>query len=168
VTGHRARVDAVPDPRDIPGDFPHRVQVPVRLADTDAFAHVNNATYLTYFEIGRLEYLAAAERHPVPIPTLGGRRSYILAEARVTFRSQAAYGETLTLETRVGRVGRTSLTMEHRITTPHPVDPGGRARLVAVGETILVRFDYDLQGPVRFEDELVAALERFERRPLRV
>lgn len=166
MTSRPARIEAVHDPRDLSGDFAHRIEVPVRLADTDAFAHVNNATYLTYFEIGRLEYLAAAAGVPVPIPTLGGRRSYILAEARVTFRSQAAYGETLTIETRVTRVGRTSLTMEHRITTPDPA-AGNPARLVAVGETVLVRFDYDQQGPVPFEDELVAAFERFEGRRLR-
>jgi len=167
VTTDRAHIDAVEDPRDLPGDFRHRIKVPVRLADTDAFAHVNNATYLTYFEIGRLEYLAAAAGAPVPIPTLGGRRSYILAEARVTFRSQAAFGDTLPLETRVSRVGRTSLTMEHRITTPDAASGSARARLVAVGETILVRYDYDVQGPLPFEDDLVSLFERFEGRRLR-
>ena len=38
-------------PRDIHGDFAHRHEVQVRLADTDAMGHVNNAHYLTYVEI---------------------------------------------------------------------------------------------------------------------
>jgi acyl-CoA thioester hydrolase len=166
VTVARSRVDARADPRDLPGDFPHRVAVPVRVADTDTFDHVNNATYLTYFEIGRVEYLVAATDAGLPVPAFGARLSYILAEARVTFRSPARYGDILSVETRIARLGRTSLTMDHRITAPD--GQGARlGRLVAVGETVLLRYDYDQAAPVPFETELVAQFERFEGRRLR-
>jgi acyl-CoA thioester hydrolase len=136
------------------------------VADTDTFDHVNNATYLTYFEIGRVEYLVAATGQGLPVPSFGARISYILAEARITFRSPAVFGDVLEVETRVARIGRTSLTMEHRITAPAP---GGEAlaRLVAVGETVLIRYDYDRAAPTPFEPELVAAIEAFEGRQLR-
>jgi acyl-CoA thioester hydrolase len=156
----RRRAPARPDARDLEGDFPHAVVVPVRVADTDTFDHVNNATYLTYFEIGRVEYLVAATGRRLPVPSFGDRRSYILGEARVTFRSPATVGELLTVETRVSQIGRSSLTMEHRITAP--IDGTEDARVVAVGETLLIRYDYDLAAPVPFEDELVTAFERFE------
>jgi len=161
----RRRVAAQPDRRDLAGDFPHAVTVPVRVADTDTFDHVNNATYLTYFEIGRVDYLVAATGRGLPVPGFGERVSYILAEARVTFRSPAVFGELLTIETRISRLGRSSLTMEHRITAP--AERNGDARVVAVGETVLIRYDYDLATAVPFEDELVAAFERFEGTPLR-
>lgn len=56
--------------------------------------------------------------------------------------------------------------MEHRITAPDG-DGDGLARVVAVGDGVLIRYDYDRAAPVPFEDELVHALERFEGRALR-
>ena len=163
----RTRVEAAADPRDLAGDFPHRVEVPVRVADTDTFDHVNNATYLTYFEVGRVEYLVAATGVGLPVPSFGARVSYILAEARVTFRSPARYGDILTVETRIATLGRTSLTMDHRITGPGSAANRSPQVVVAVGETVLIRYDYDQAAPVPFEPELVAQFERFEGRRLR-
>jgi acyl-CoA thioesterase FadM len=51
---HRSRIDVPADSRDIGGDFAHRHAVEVRLSDTDAMGHVNNARYLTYVEIARV------------------------------------------------------------------------------------------------------------------
>lgn len=173
MTTASPRVEVIPDPRDLPGPFVHRIAVPVRVADTDTFDHVNNAVYLTYFEIGRVEYLVAATGKGLPVPAFGGRISFILAEARVTFRSPAIFGEVLTIETRVTRIRRTSLTMDHRITAPAATqDPGAGgpaplARLVAVGETVLIRYDYDKSAPTSFETDLVAAIEAYEAKHLR-
>ena len=160
-------IRVAPDPRDLVGLFRHRVDVPVRVADTDTFDHVNNATYLTYFEIGRVDYLEDATGEGLPVPAFGARVSYILAEARVVFRSPAIYGETLTVETRVSRIGRTSLTMDHRITAPSRGNVSDPGRVVAVGETVLVRYDYDNATATPLEDGLVSAIEAFEGRRLR-
>ena len=162
-----APIQVAPDPRDLGGEFRHRVDVPVRVADTDTFDHVNNAIYLTYFEIGRVEYLEEATGEGLPVPAFGARVSYILAEARVVFRSPAIYGEILTVETRVARIGRTSLTMDHRITAPARDDSTGPSRLVAVGETVLVRYDYESGAPTPLEGGLVSSIEAFEGRTLR-
>ena len=56
----------------------------------------------------------------------------ILADIRLTYRSPAFYGEALTIETRVPRIGRSSFTMEHRLTAP--ASRYGEARLVAVAD----------------------------------
>jgi acyl-CoA thioester hydrolase len=162
-----APIEVAPDPRDLAGPFPHRVDVPVRVADTDTFDHVNNAIYLTYFEIGRVAYLEEATGEGLPVPAFGARVSYILAEARVVFRSPAVYGELLTVETRVARIGRSSLTMDHRITAPAGADGSGPSRLVTVGETVLVRYDYEAGAPTPLEGHLVSAVEAFEGQILR-
>jgi len=39
----------------ITGDFAYEHPIEVRFADTDAFGHVNNAVYLTFFEAARAE-----------------------------------------------------------------------------------------------------------------
>ena len=92
------------DPRDLTGPFSHRVTIEVRFADTDAMGHVNNATYLTYCEIARIKYWTDVTGVPIDHRTAGAE-SLILAEARITYRSPAFYGETVTVETR-GDEGR--------------------------------------------------------------
>ena len=135
----------------------------VRFADTDAMRHVNNAKYLTYCEIARIRYWTDVTGEGFA-PGSEGEESLILAEARITYRAQAFYGETVTIQTRATRIGRTSFTLEHRLTAALP---GDEPRLVAVGESVLVRYDYATQLPTPLSDDLVAALEGFEGRPLR-
>src|SRR6266567_4508835 len=110
----RTRIDVPPDPRDLPGDFAHTHPVEVRLSDTDAMGHVNNASYLTYVEIARVAWYEQVIGRPLPLGVHGAEEGMILAEIRMTYRSQAFHGETLAVETRVDRIGRTSFTMVHR------------------------------------------------------
>ncbi|MBA2719345.1 MAG: acyl-CoA thioesterase [Chloroflexi bacterium] len=106
----RARIPVSdrPDPRDLAGDFGHRHVSQVRFADTDAMGHVNNAVYLTYIESARVAWWAdvtgeAIQREP------GRAEGLILAEADVAFRAPVFHGETVTVETRPTRIGRTSI-----------------------------------------------------------
>ena len=157
---------AVPeDPRDLPGDFAHRHVIEVRFADTDAMGHVNNANYLTYAEIARVAYYERVTGEPLPVRIHGSEEGMILAEIRIAYRSPAFYGETLVVETRVERIGRTSFGMVHRLTAPE--SRHGPARLIAVADSVLVSYDYQAERPIPVPPALVAAIEAFEGRPLR-
>ena len=158
----RSRAVAPADPRDIAGDFAHRHEVEVRLADTDAMGHVNNANYLTYVEIARVAYYEQVTGNALPIGVHGAEEGMILAEIRMTYRSPAFYGETLVVETRVERIGRTSFGMVHRITAPE--SRYGPARLIAVADSTLVSYDYTDECPIPVPDEWRAAMEAFEGR----
>jgi acyl-CoA thioester hydrolase len=162
---HPPPTAASPDPRDLVGPFNHEVEVQVRFADTDAMRHVNNAKYLTYCEIARLRYWTDVTGegfgHEV------GAESLILAEARITYRAQALYGELVTVQTRATRIGRSSFTLEHRLIAGTAGQPNGTRRLVAVSDSVLVRFDYETAAPVPLSPEHIAALEGFEGRRLR-
>ena len=157
---------AVPDdPRDLPGDFACRREVEIRVADTDAMGHVNNAVYLTYLEMARVGYYEAATGRPLPLGVHGAEEGLILADIRVAFRAPAFYGETLVVESRVPRLGRTSFEMEHRITAPSSrLAP---ARLIAVAESVLVTYDYAAARPIALPAWLVEGVERLEGRSLR-
>ncbi len=175
----RARVEVPTDPRDLPGDFPFQRPIEVRFGDTDAMGHVNNAVYLTYLEAARVSYFEAATARdffdvgdvttghlPGTESGVGPRHrwSFILAEARVIYRAPAYFGETLTIETRTCRIGRSSMTMEYRITAPDSrIAP---ARLVAVGDSVMVTYDYTHHRPTPLPAELVEMLESFEGRSL--
>ena len=158
----RSRIDVPTDPRDIEGDFAHRHDVEVRLADTDAMGHVNNARYLTYVEIARVAYYERVTGDALPIGVHGAEEGMILAEIRMTYRSPAFYGETVTIETRVERIGRSSFGMVHRITAPQ--SRYGPARLIAVADSVLVSYDYQKEAPIPVPDAWRSAMEAYEGR----
>jgi acyl-CoA thioester hydrolase len=160
----RSRIDVPHDARDIAGDFAHRHEVDVRLSDTDAMGHVNNARYLTYVEIARVAYYEQVTGNALPIGAHGAEEGMILAEIRMTYRSPAFYGETITVETRVERIGRTSFGMVHRMTAPE--SRYGPARLIAVADSVLVSYDYQQERPIPVPDEWRDAMEAFEGRSL--
>ena len=158
----RSRIEVPEDARDVAGDFAHRHLVEVRLADTDAMGHVNNARYLTYVEIARVAYYEQVTGNALPIGVHGAEEGMILAEIRMTYRSPAFYGETLVVETRVERIGRTSFAMVHRITAPE--SRYGPARLVAVADSTLVSYDYADECPIPVPDDWREAMAAFEGR----
>jgi acyl-CoA thioester hydrolase len=159
----RSRIATPEDARDFPGDFAHRVTIDVRFADTDAMGHVNNAVYLTYCEMARIRYWSDVTGEPV---TLGheGAESLILAEARITYRAPVFHGETVTVETRATHIGRSSFTLEHRLTA---CVPQGAPRLVATSDSVMVRYDYQTDRPAALGPRFVEAIETFEGRRLR-
>jgi acyl-CoA thioester hydrolase len=156
----RQRIETHEDARDLPGDFAHRVAIEVRFADTDAMGHVNNAVYLTYCEMARIRYWTG---EPVAAGHEGAE-SLILAEARITYRAPVFHSETVTVETRATHIGRSSFTLEHRLTA---AAPGGSPRLVATSDSVMVRYDYRTDRPMPLSPEFIDAIETFEGRSLR-
>jgi acyl-CoA thioester hydrolase len=163
MTDYQPRIATAPDPRDRPGPFRHRVTVDVRFADTDAMGHVNNAVYLTYCEMARIRYWTDITGEPVAAGHEGAE-SLILAEARITYRAPVFHTEQVTVETRATHIGTSSFTLEHRLTA---CPPGGTPRLVAVSDSVMVRYDYTTERPAALDDEVVAAIEAYEGRGLR-
>ncbi len=139
--------------------------VEVRFGDTDAMGHANNARFLTYCESARLAYWEKATGQPIGLPTHGAEESMILADIHVAYRSPAYFGELLTVETRLGRIGRTSFTLEHRITAAE--SPRGHARLVATAHAVQVLYDYATARPLPVPDDVVERLEAYEGHRLR-
>jgi acyl-CoA thioester hydrolase len=159
----RSRILTPEDPRDLAGDFGHRVAIDVRFADTDAMGHVNNAVYMTYCEMARIRYWTDVTGEPVAAGHEGAE-SLILAEARITYRAPVFHTETVTVETRATHIGRSSFTLEHRLTA---CPPNGSPRLVATSESVMVRFDYRTGRSSALDRRFVDAIERFEGRSLR-
>lgn len=154
----RGRIDTPPDPRDLDGDFSHRVEIEVRFADSDAMGHVNNAVYLTYCEIARIRYWTEVTGEPIA-PGHEGAESLILAEARITYRAPVFHGERVTVESRAVRIGTSSFVLEHRLTAHAP---DAAPRLVATSESVMVRYDYRAGRPTPLGARLAAAIRAHE------
>jgi acyl-CoA thioester hydrolase len=125
--------------------------VQVRFADTDGLGHVNNANYLSYIEIARIEYLKKVTGR-TRIEDFG----VILARAEVDYKSPAFHHETLRVGCKVTRLGGSSIHMDYRI------EDKSSARLVAEAKSVMVAFDYALNKPVRIDSEWRRLVEEFD------
>ena len=123
-----------------------RFALQTRYSDYDARGHVNNAVYLAFFEVGRVNAWAAACGEFAP--------EFILAEARVTFRSPALLGAPLAVDVLTTEIRTRAWVWGYRI-----VDEGD-GRLVADGQTTQVLYDYASRLSVPIPADLRAALER--------
>jgi acyl-CoA thioester hydrolase len=130
-----------------------RVVAPVvpRFRDTDAMGHLNNAVYMTFFEVARTAYWAA----------LTGSRNYhevpfILAHTTIDFRSPAFVYETLLVGIRMARVGTSSFDYAYRIVE----ETSGR--LVCEGRSVQVIFDYAKGASYPMPDDLRTRFRAFE------
>ena len=133
-------------------EYRHRTPVQVRFRDIDAFAHVNNAVFFSYIELARISYLLDVLQPDEPFDRL----PLILARVELDFRSPIAFGEDVSVETRVDRIGRTSFGMSHRMTA------GVDARLVADVQSVLVTYDYATASPIPVPDDWRRLMGEYE------
>ena len=119
----------------------HRTDVQLRFADTDALGHVNNASFATFAEIARLDFLQR----------LGGSvRSLILASLHLDFRRQIKLGDSVYVETWVEKVGSSSVTLTQRVCA--------NGENAADVKSVVVYFDYANQKSRPLTDDMRAAL----------
>ena len=130
------------------------LEIPVWWGDQDAFGHVNNTVYLRWFESARIEY-----SNRIGLTTMMKERRIgpILAALQCDFRSQLTYPDVVSVGVKVSRVGRTSLTMEHRIVSRR------LGAIAAEGSSTLVVFDYSANRPTPVPDEIRRAIELLEK-----
>ena len=122
-----------------------RFHLETRYNDYDTKGHVNNAVFLTYFEIARarawLEELGGDAEFP-----------FILAEASVQYRSPALIGDPLEIEITTTEVRTRAWVWSYAIRDERD------GRVVAEGKTVQVMFDYTTRRPVAIPADLAARL----------
>jgi acyl-CoA thioester hydrolase len=97
----------------------HRTDIQVRFGDTDALGHVNNASFASFAELARLDFLTRFG---------GSVRSLILASLYIDFRRQVAFTDEVYVETVVEKLGTSSVTLaqngvrERRASGRHAID----------------------------------------------
>ncbi len=137
---------------------PVRVPIDIRWRDLDALGHVNNAVYLTYFELARFAYIRALEPDIEldPATLLPRGYQFILADTHIRYRSPALLSDRLELSLYISRVGRKSFDFEYRLVDLNT------GRLVSDGCSTQVWYDYATQTSLPVPDEAVAAMERLQ------
>ena len=124
----------------------------VRFRDVDALGHVNNAVYLTYFEVTRFHYWKAL---------LGdgafNRFSFVVVRAECNYRAPAHIGEVLKVGARVSELRKSSFVFAYEITN------STTGTLVADGLTVQACFDLQEKKVKSIPAELRNRIKEFER-----
>lgn len=120
-----------------------------RYTDYDTKGHVNNAVYLTYFEIAR----GAVWREALGLPD---DLEFVVAEANVRYVTPAMLGESLEIAIRTAEIRTKAWAWEYTIRC---VDDG---RIVAEGRTVQVWYDYGERRSVAIPEKARAALASIE------
>jgi acyl-CoA thioester hydrolase len=124
----------------------------VRFRDVDALGHVNNAVYLTYFEVTRFHYWKAL---------LGdgafNRFSFVVVRAECNYRAPAHIGEVLKVGARVSELRKSSFVFAYEITN------STTGTLVADGLTVQACFDLQEKKVKSIPAELRHRIREFER-----
>ena len=119
--------------------------------DIDTFGHVNNAVYLTYFELARTSMW---------LTLTGGSSSkdvgFIVARTECDFRHQLEM-EPIEIRVRIGDIRTTSFDTLYEIWSD-----GGR-QLAATGRVVVVLFDWDKNRKTPITDELRQKVRMFQK-----
>jgi len=139
-------------------NYPVVVDIVVRWGDMDALGHVNNIVYLQYFETARIEYLMRVGMEP---PGPAWRESgFILAGVSCRFLAPVTFPDTLSVGARIGRLGEDRALMEHAAYS-HKLD-----RPVAIGDALVVGYDYVKKSRASLPDNLRSAIMALEKREI--
>ena len=104
----------------------------VRFADLDTQGHLNNVSFLVFVESARIAYaVSVAGEHPELRPS--ATFSYMVVEAKISYRSPGHFGELIETRLRPSIVGRSSFHMDFEMRAGE--------RVLADGYSVLVTFD---------------------------
>jgi len=124
----------------------HETKLRVRYSETDAQGVVNNANYLHYFEVGRVEWMRAAG---MPYGELEDRGlGFLVVEARVHYAKPAVFDDELTVRARIADLGRASFSFGYEILR--------RGETLATGETRHVCVNLASKEPRRIPKDVLA------------
>src|SRR5688572_16757813 len=95
-----------------------RHDVRVRFGETDLMGIVHHGTYISYFEVGRVEYMRRRGVDYHSWTELGIHLPVV--EAYVRYRKSARFDELLSIETRLTELTRVKVRFGYRLLRPLP------------------------------------------------
>ena len=113
-------------------DFHYKTTLQIRFADIDAFGHVNNAIYLTYFEIARSSYWTEVVQWDWE--TMG----IIIGRAEINFIKPINLNDQVLAYVRTSRIGNSSFDLEYVLVKVN----NGVEEVCTTGSTVCIAFDY--------------------------
>lgn len=119
-------------------DYKYKTPIPIRFSDIDAVGHVNNAIYLTYFEIARLNYWKEIINWNLR------ENGVIVGRSEVNYLKPITLDDEIICYVRTTRIGNSSFDMMHLLVR---ITPNGE-EICTTGKTVCISYDYSLNKSV--------------------
>jgi acyl-CoA thioester hydrolase len=129
-------------------DFPLRTIEKLRFADTDRNGHITNSVFAICCQNARMELLCDPRRVPIP-----ANAQFVTARLLLEFRAEMHWPGTVTVGTRVERIGRSSLTLMQGLFMEE--------RCVAMAESVVALMDKSSRRSTLLPDATAQALSAF-------
>ena len=131
--------------RELIGNYPVVIDMPIAWGDMDAFQHVNNTVYFKHFESARISYFEKIDFLEVMNKTGIGP---ILASTQCVYKIPLTYPDHVTVGAKVDTIEKDRFIMKYAVIS-HKFK-----KIAAVGEGVLVTFDYQKNKKALIPDEI--------------
>ncbi len=125
--------------------YPVVIEIPIAWGDMDAFQHVNNVVYFKHFESARISYFEKIDFLEVMNRTGIGP---ILASTQCRYKIPLTYPDHVTVGARVDTIEKDRFIMKYAVIS-HKLK-----KIAALGEGVLVTFDYQNNKKAFIPDEI--------------
>lgn len=132
--------------------FNYKTHIPLRFADLDVFGHVNNAVYLTYFEIARSTYWKEV------IQWDWNEMGVIVGKAEITFLKPIMMEDEVYAYVKTSRIGKSSFDIDYALIRVK----NGDEELCTTGKTVCICFDYQLNQTAPIPEAYRIKMQEFE------
>lgn len=126
--------------------FKQKTPIQIRFKDIDMMGHVNNANYITYFELARLTYFEALKDEGVSIDWVNA--GVILAKIEMEYKQPVLLEDKAFVYTWVSRIGSKSFDMTCSIVRV----VNGVEVEAAKGLAVIVCFNYKTNETIAIPD----------------
>lgn len=92
-------------------NFKHQLPIQVRMTDIDPIGHVNNSVQLSYYDLGRLNYLEKLQNKKIVWAEL----DMVIVHVSCDFMQSIYINDLIAVETKVLEIGEKSVKMIQRI-----------------------------------------------------
>jgi acyl-CoA thioester hydrolase len=123
-------------------DYKFKLPISIRFSDIDAVGHVNNATYLTYFEDARLHYWKDA------IGWDFEKCGIIVGRSEINYLKQVTLFDKITCYVRVVRIGNSSFDVMHVLVK----ETATGEEICTTGKTVCVCYDYSAKKSIQIPE----------------
>lgn len=127
-----------------------RAKIQVRFADCDVMGHVNNAVYLSYFEMARMHYF----HYMVGDNWDWKENGIILVKNEVTYLKPVLLHVKPEIKIIAGKIGRTSFEMSYELYVNDEIYSTGLSKLVC--------FDFKNQQTVPVYEEMLKGFSKLD------
>lgn len=135
-------------------NYKHKISIQIRFVDIDRLNHVNNACYLSFFELGRVKYFNEVLGDVID----WNKNGFVLARTEIDHLEPIFLNDEVFCYTKVSKLGSKSLVVENSLVKLVK----GKSLECARGLGILVAMNYLSNKSIPIPKKWRNKLEKFE------